>query len=163
MTKDSEGAWYYEQIDLGYNYRLTDVQAALGRSQMTRLDEYVNKRHELAERYNQLLRGLPLNCPFQHEDCYSSFHLYVIRLDLDIIDVTHRQVFESLRDNKIMVNLHYIPVHLQPFYENMGFSKGAYPEAEKYYSEAISIPLYPSLSFEDQDFVVNCLKRSLDL
>lgn len=163
MTKDSEGAWYYEQIDLGYNYRLTDVQAALGRSQMTRLDEYVNKRHELAERYNQLLRDLPLNCPFQHKDCYSSFHLYVIRLDLDVIDVTHRQVFESLRDNNIMVNLHYIPVHLQPFYENMGFSKGDYPEAEKYYSEAISIPLYPSLSFEDQDFVVNCLKRSLDL
>ena len=162
MTKDSEGPWYYQQISLGYNYRLTDVQAALGLSQMTRLDDYVNKRHELAERYNQLLRDLPLKCPLQHKDCYSSFHLYVIRLDLESIGVTHRQVFESLRDNNIMVNLHYIPVHLQPFYENMGFSKGDYPEAEKYYSEAISIPLYPSLSFEDQDFVVNCLKRSLE-
>ena len=163
MTKDNNGPWYYEQIDLGYNYRLTDVQAALGRSQITRLDEYVNKRHELAERYNKLLMSLPLNCPVQHKDCYSSFHLYVIRLNLDSIDVTHRQVFESLRDNNILVNLHYIPVHLQPFYENMGFSEGDYPEAEKYYGEAISIPLYPSLSFEDQNYIVNCLKRALHL
>lgn len=163
MTKESDGPWYYQQITLGYNYRMTDIQAALGLSQITRLTKYVKRRQELAERYNELLKDLPLKCPLQRNDCYSSFHLYVVRLDLERIGVTHRKVFESLRDNNIMVNLHYIPIHLQPFYQNMGFSEGDYPEAEKYYSEAISIPLHPSLSFEDQDFVVDCLKRSLEL
>ena len=163
MTKESDGPWYYQQIALGYNYRMTDIQAALGLSQITRLTKYVNRRQELAERYNELLKDLPLKCPLQRNDCYSSFHLYVVRLNLERIGVTHRKVFESLRDNNIMVNIHYIPIHLQPFYQNMGFSEGDYPEAEKYYSEAISIPLHPSLSFEDQDFVVDCLKRSLEL
>ena len=163
MTKESDGPWYYQQIALGYNYRMTDIQAALGLSQITRLTKYVNRRQELAERYNELLKDLPLKRPLQRNDCYSSFHLYVVRLDLERIGVNHRKVFESLRDNNIMVNLHYIPIHLQPFYQNMGFSEGDYPEAEKYYSEAISIPLHPSLSFEDQNFVVNCLKRSLEL
>lgn len=163
MTKESDGPWYYQQIALGYNYRMTDIQAALGLSQITRLTKFVNRRQELAQRYNELLKDLPLKCPFQRNDCYSSFHLYVVRLDLERIVVTHRKVFESLRDKNIMVNLHYIPIHMQPFYQNMGFSEGDYPEAEKYYSEAISIPLHPSLSFEDQDFVVDCLKRSLEL
>lgn len=163
MTKESDGPWYYQQVALGYNYRMTDIQAALGLSQIKRLNKYVNRRQALAERYNELLKGLPLKCPLQHCDSHSSFHLYVIRLNLESIRTTHRKVFELLRANNIMVNLHYIPIHLQPFYENMGFSKGDYPEAEKYYSEAISIPLHPSLSFDDQDFVVDCLKRSLEL
>jgi dTDP-4-amino-4,6-dideoxygalactose transaminase len=163
MTKESEGPWYYQQIALGYNFRMTDIQAALGLSQINRLTKYVNRRHELAKRYNELLKDLPLKCPFQHNDCYSSFHLYVIRLNTDKIGVTHRNIFESLRDDNIMVNLHYIPIHLQPFYQNMGFKKGDYPEAEKFYSEAISIPLHPVLTFEEQDFVVDCLKRALKL
>lgn len=161
MTKESDGPWYYQQVALGYNFRMTDIQAALGLSQMSRLTKYVKKRHELAERYNELLKSLPLKLPMQHDDCFSSYHLYVIRLDLDKIDVTHRKVFESLRDNNIMVNLHYIPIHLQPFYQDMGFLEGDYPESEKYYREAISIPLHPSLTFEDQDFVVDCLKSIL--
>ena len=163
MTKETEGPWYYQQVALGYNYRMTDIQAALGVSQITRLTKYINRRHELAERYNNLLKDLPLKLPFQRSDCYSSFHLYVIRLNLERIGPTHRKVFESLRAYNIMVNLHYIPIHLQPFYQDMGFSKGAYPEAEKYYTEAISIPLHPSLSFDEQDFVVNCLIKSLEL
>lgn len=163
MTKEAEGPWYYQQVALGYNYRMTDIQAALGVSQITRLVKYVNRRHELAERYNNLLKDLPLKLPFQLSDCYSSFHLYVIRLNLESIGPTHRKVFESLRANNIMVNLHYIPIHLQPFYKDIGFSKGEYPEAEKYYTEAISIPLHQSLSFDEQDFVVNCLIKSLEL
>lgn len=163
MTKETDGPWYYQQIALGYNYRMTDIQAALGLSQITRLTKYVNRRHELAERYNNLLKDFPLKCPLQYDDCYSSFHLYVVRLELDKINVTHRKVFESLRDDDIMVNLHYIPIHLQPFYQNMGFLEGDYPESEKYYNEAISLPLHPSLSYVDQDFVVDCLKRALEL
>ena len=163
MTKKADGSWYYQQIALGYNYRMTDIQAALGLSQMNRLSEYVDRRQELAKRYNELLKDFPLKLPFQSDDCYSSFHLYVIRLDLDEISVTHESVFESFRDNNIMVNLHYIPIHLQPFYQDMGFSEGDYPEAEKYYSEAISIPLHPSLSFEDQDLVVDLLRKFLGL
>jgi UDP-4-amino-4,6-dideoxy-N-acetyl-beta-L-altrosamine transaminase len=163
MTKKADGSWYYQQIALGYNYRMTDIQAALGLSQMNRLSAYVDRRQELAKRYNELLKDFPLKLPFQSDDCYSSFHLYVIRLDLDEISVTHEYVFESFRDNNIMVNLHYIPIHLQPFYQDMGFSEGDYPEAEKYYSEAISIPLHPSLSFEDQDLVVDLLRKFLGL
>jgi UDP-4-amino-4,6-dideoxy-N-acetyl-beta-L-altrosamine transaminase len=163
MTKKADGSWYYQQIALGYNYRMTDIQAALGLSQMNRLSEYVDRRQELAKRYNKLLNDFPLKLPFQSDDCYSSFHLYIIRLDLDEISVTHESVFESFRDNNIMVNLHYIPIHLQPFYQDMGFSEGDYPEAEKYYSEAISIPLHPSLSFEDQDLVVDLLRKFLGL
>jgi len=163
MTKEMEGPWYYQQVALGYNYRMTDIQAALGLSQMDRLTQNVSRRQELAKRYDVLLKDLPLQCPLQRSDCYSSFHLYVIRLNLGSIGATHRKVFESLRDNNIMVNIHYIPIHLQPFYQNMGFSENDYPEAEKYYSEAISIPLHPSLSFEDQDFVVACLKGALEV
>ncbi|MDA9842429.1 UDP-4-amino-4,6-dideoxy-N-acetyl-beta-L-altrosamine transaminase [Gammaproteobacteria bacterium] len=163
MTKESDGSWYYQQIALGFNYRMTDIQASLGHSQMNRLSQYINRRQELAKRYNKLLNDFPLKLPFQSDDCYSSFHLYIIRLNLDEISVTHESVFESFRDNNIMVNLHYIPIHLQPFYQDMGFSEGDYPEAEKYYSEAISIPLHPSLSFEDQDLVVELLRKFLRL
>lgn len=161
MTEPMHGPWYYQQVALGYNYRMTDMQAALGVSQMTRLNRYVERRHEIAQRYNELLADLPLTLPWQHPDSYSAYHLYVIRLQLDKISTTHLQVFEALRAKDIMVNLHYIPVHTQPYYQQMGFQQGDYPEAECYYREAISIPMHQSLANEEQDQVVAALREAL--
>ncbi|MCK9201495.1 MAG: UDP-4-amino-4,6-dideoxy-N-acetyl-beta-L-altrosamine transaminase [Gallionella sp.] len=158
MTHAPEGSWYYQQIDLGYNYRMTDLQAALGLSQMQRLDEFVSKRHAIAKRYDQLLAGLPVTAPWQHPDGYSGLHLYVIRLKLDQTGKTHRQVFEALRAAGIGVNLHYIPVHRQPYYEGMGFKAGHCPAAEQYYAEAISLPMYPGLTEAMQDRVIESLQ-----
>jgi len=158
MTHAPDGPWYYQQIDLGYNYRMTDLQAALGLSQMQRLDEFVSKRHAIANRYDQLLAGLPVTAPWQHPDGYSGLHLYVIRLKRDKIGKTHRQVFERLRAANIGVNLHYIPVHCQPYYESLGFKAGYCPEAEQYYAEAISLPMYPGLTEAQQDRVVEALR-----
>jgi UDP-4-amino-4,6-dideoxy-N-acetyl-beta-L-altrosamine transaminase len=161
MTHESDGPWYYQQIDLGFNYRMTELQAALGVSQMERLDQYVARRHQLAQRYDQLLANLPITTPWQHPDSYSGLHLYVIRLQLDKIGKTHRQVFDALRELGIGVNLHYIPVHTQPYYQAMGFKLGDFPEAERYYSEAISLPMYPTLTSEEQDFVIKVLTQAL--
>jgi UDP-4-amino-4,6-dideoxy-N-acetyl-beta-L-altrosamine transaminase len=161
MTKDSEGGWYYQQIDLGFNYRMTELQAALGVSQMQRLDEFVIKRHALLERYTELLKELPVITPKQFEDCYSALHLYPIQLELQRIDKSHAQVFDELRQNGIGVNVHYIPVHLQPYYQKMGFKEGDFPNAELYYSRAISIPLFHGMTFEQQDEVVDTLKKVL--
>lgn len=161
MTKPMEGSWYYQQVELGFNYRMTDLQAALGSSQMSRLLHYVARRHELARRYDRLLSDLPLVTPWQSRDGHSAFHLYVIRLELDQIQLSHVEVFEALRAREIMVNLHYIPVHTQPYYQAMGFAVGDYPEAEKYYAEAISIPLFPTLKESEQDYVVASLKELL--
>jgi len=158
MTHAPDGPWYYQQIDLGYNYRMTDLQAALGLSQMQRLDEFVSKRHAIANRYDQLLAGLPVTAPWQHPDGYSGLHLYVIRLKRDKIGKTHRQVFERLRAANVGVNLHYIPVHCQPYYEGLGFKAGYCPEAEQYYAEAISLPMYPGLTEAQQDRVVEALR-----
>jgi UDP-4-amino-4,6-dideoxy-N-acetyl-beta-L-altrosamine transaminase len=160
MTHVSDGPWYYQQIDLGYNYRMTDLQAALGLSQFQRLDEFVTKRHTIAKRYDQLLVDLPVITPFQHADSYSGLHLYVIRLKLGEIGKTHRQVFEALRAAGIGVNLHYIPVHRQPYYEGLGFMAGHCPEAEQYYAEAISLPMYPGLSEVQQDKVIEALRQA---
>lgn len=161
MTHESDGPWYYQQIDLGYNYRMTELQAALGVSQMHRLDDYVARRHELAKRYDVLLKDLPLVTPWQHPDSYSGLHLYVIRLQSTESGKTHREVFEALREKGIGVNLHYIPVHTQPYYEQMGFRKGDFPEAERYYKEAISLPLYQTLTNLQQDVVVGALQKIL--
>ena len=161
MTHASDGPWYYQQIDLGYNYRMTDMQAALGLSQMQRLDQFVTRRHAIANRYEQLLANLPVITPWQHADSYSGLHLYVIRLKLDEIGSTHRQVFEALRAADVGVNLHYIPVHLQPYYQNLGFKAGHCPEGERYYAEAISLPMYPGLSDEQQDQTVNALREAI--
>lgn len=161
MTHAPDGPWYYQQIDLGYNYRMTDLQAALGLSQMQRLDEFVTKRHAIAALYDQLLTGLPVIAPWQHADSYSGLHLYVIRLKLEEIGCTHRQVFEALRAAGIAVNLHYIPVHRQPYYEGLGFQAGYCPEGERYYAEAISLPMFPGLTAEQQNRVVRALAEAV--
>jgi len=161
MTHTADGPWYYQQVDLGYNYRMTDIQAALGISQMTRLDQYVALRHSLVDQYNLKLQNFPIRKPWQHPDSYSAFHLYVIRLNMESIKKSHLEVFNDLRKADIGVNLHYIPVHTQPYYQKLGFKPGDFPEAEKYYSEAISLPLYATLGSEDQNTVIDRLKSAL--
>lgn len=161
MTHEADGPWYYQQIELGLNYRMTELQAALGVSQMTRLDSFIERRHALARRYDEKLVHLPLSTPWQHPDSYSGLHLYVIRLKLGSIGQSHRQVFEALREQGIGVNLHYIPVHTQPYYSRMGFSAGDFPQAERYYREAISLPMFQTMSLEQQDQVIAALERAL--
>ena len=158
MTRKSDGPWYYQQIELGFNYRMTELQAALGVSQMARLDDYVTCRHRLARRYDMLLAPLLVTTPWQHPDSHSALHLYVIRLQLDKIGKTHRQVFESLRDQGIGVNLHYVPVYTQPYYQRTGVKAGDFLEAERYYAEAISLPMYPALSDVQQESVLAALQ-----
>lgn len=161
MHGASEGDWYYQQVALGYNYRMTELQAALGVSQMTRLDRYVTRRHAIADRYDAMLADFPVITPARNEDAYSAFHLYVIRLADIARGPDRRVVFDRLRAAGIGVNVHYIPVHLQPYYCQFGFSAGDYPEAERYYAEAISLPLYPTLTEQEQDAVVTVLERAL--
>lgn len=165
MSEPSHGPWYYEQIDLGFNYRMTELQAALGVSQLDRLNAYVERRHALAQRYDRLLAGLPVTMPVQLDEGYSSLHLYVIRLVLDehgtVSGRTHREVFEALRAAGIGVNLHYIPVHMQPYYRQFGFRSGDFPAAEQYYREAISLPLFATLKEAEQDLVVDALRTLL--
>lgn len=161
LMERSEGDWYYEQIDLGLNYRMTDIQAALGVSQMTRLEEFVSARHDLQERYDLLLKDLPVICPFQSGDSYSSLHLYPIQLKLNELKVSRAKIFRELRVNGVGVNVHYIPVHTHPFYKSMGFENGDFPNAEAYYSRAISIPIFQTLDFPTQDKIVDVLERVL--
>jgi UDP-4-amino-4,6-dideoxy-N-acetyl-beta-L-altrosamine transaminase len=161
MTHATEGGWYYQQILLGYNYRLTDIQAALGLSQLERLDDYVARRHALRSHYDELLAALPVTTPWQFPNSHSALHLYPIRLQLDRIGRTHREVFDELRLQGIGVNLHYIPVHLQPWYRQLGFVVGDFPNAERYYAEAISLPMYATLSDDAQQEVVAALTQAL--
>lgn len=161
MVREPDGPWYYEQIELGFNYRMTDIQAALGASQLERVDGFVERRRLLADRYDTQLRGLPLTHLAQRPDAYSSFHLYVVRLELNAIGKSQRQVFDELRDLGIGVNLHYIPVHTQPYYRHLGFKRGDFPVAEAYYGEAMTLPLYPALTFDMQDRVISALHTVL--
>ncbi|MGY5708911.1 UDP-4-amino-4,6-dideoxy-N-acetyl-beta-L-altrosamine transaminase [Vibrio cincinnatiensis] len=161
MVGESHGGWYYQQIDLGFNYRMTELQAALGVTQMSRLQQFITARHRLAERYYQGLKDLPITLPYQLENTYSGLHLFVIRLQLDKIVLTHKQVFDALRENGIGVNLHYIPVHTQPYYEKMGFEKGDFPHAERYYQEAISLPMFHTMTNDQQDEVIRVLSNIL--
>lgn len=162
MSHEPDGGWYYQQIELGFNYRMTDMQAALGLSQMTRLDEYVARRHWLARRYDEGLAGLALSTPWQHPDGYSGLHLYVIRLDLARLGARHAEVFEALRARGIGANLHYIPVHTQPYYQRFGFAAGDFPAAEAYYREAISLPMFATLGEDQQDQVMAALAGVLE-
>lgn len=159
MEVPDPAPWQYEQQALGFNYRMTDIQAALGRSQVTRLQAFVEKRHALAQQYRQKLRDLPLQLPETLPGNYSAYHLYVVRLKLAHISRTHRQVFEELRRRGIGVNLHYMPVYLQPYYRKLGFASGLCPEAERYANEAITLPLYPGLKSEQQQHVIQTLKE----
>lgn len=161
MIGEVDGDWYYQQIVLGYNYRMTDLQAALGISQLQRLSQFVETRQQLVARYHQYLVNLPITLPVSIENTISSWHLYVIRLQLDKIKLIHKDVFDALRCRGIGVNIHYIPVHLQPYYQKMGFKFGDFPEAEKYYQEAISLPLFYGMTHKEQDQVITALQEIL--
>jgi UDP-4-amino-4,6-dideoxy-N-acetyl-beta-L-altrosamine transaminase len=156
MHGESDGLWYYQQIELGYNYRMTDMQAALGLSQLERVDNYIDRRHEIAKRYDELLAPLPLVRPFQRPDSRSALHLYPIQVHGD-----RGGIFRGLRDAGIGVNVHYIPVYTQPFYRGRGFSEGDFPVAEAYYACAISLPMFPTLAHDDQTQVVDAVAEAL--
>jgi dTDP-4-amino-4,6-dideoxygalactose transaminase len=158
MTQAPDGPWYYQQIDLGFNYRMTDIQAALGYSQLSRIKTMVSTRHSIARTYNEILADLPVVLPQQLPNSYSSFHLYVIRLQLNQIKITHKFFFESLRSAGIGINLHYIPIHLQPYFRKD--SRDYYlPESVRYYSEAISLPIYSTFNDKQQDTVVKAIRK----
>lgn len=162
MTKPAEGNWYYQQVGLGFNYRMSDLHAALGLSQMSRLDQFVEKRHALAKRYDDLLKNLPVYPIDNIQESYSGRHLYIIKIKLEEISVTRREIFDAMREKGIGVNVHYIPIHTQPFYEKLGFSSKDFPESEAYYQRALSLPLYPDLAEKDQDKVVKALTECLN-
>jgi len=161
MTKQSEGAWYYQQIDLGFNYRMTDIQAALGISQIDRLDDFIKRRHQIAQCYDKAFEALSVTSPQQHADTWSSYHLYPIRINQGVCGVTQRQVYDFMQKADFNVNLHYIPVYRQPYYEAMGFKAGYCREAEEYYKETLSIPIYPALTDTDQARVIDVLHEVL--
>ncbi len=156
VDAEDQGGWYYEQVALGYNYRMTEMQAALGVSQTRRLDAFVARRNALAARYDALLCDLPITLPAQSRESYSAYHLYPIQVE------DRAEVFAHLRNNGIGVNVHYIPVHTQPYYRDLGFKRGDFPNAEHYYHHAISIPLYAGLTEADQDSIKSVLKAALD-
>ena len=161
MIGESDGGWYYQQIDLGFNYRMTDIQATLGVNQLTRVDEFVAKRHKLQEKYDELLDGMPIIRPYQDKDCYSSLHLYPIQIDLNKTNKSRKQVFSEIRDLGIGVNVHYIPIHLQPYYEQFGFKRGDFPNSESYYKNTLSLPLFHLMSLEQQNKTVRAIKAVL--
>lgn len=161
MTRESDGDWYYQQVALGFNYRMTDIQAALGASQMDRLDEFVARRRALAVRYNELLRDLPLRAPFVLEEAQPSWHLYIVRIDFDRVRKTKQQIFAEMREKGVALNLHYIPVHTQPYYEALGFHAEDCPAAVEYYREALTLPLYPCMTDAEQEMVAQALREVL--
>jgi UDP-4-amino-4,6-dideoxy-N-acetyl-beta-L-altrosamine transaminase len=160
MEHKSDSTWYYEQIELGFNYRMTDIHAALGVSQIQRLDHYITIRHKISAMYNEAFKDFPIKLPYQHPDSYSSFHLYVICLQTNV-SISHKSLFKHLRDHGIGVNLHYIPVYRQPYYRKMGFNAEDYPNAENYYGMAISLPIYPGLSENQQLRVIETMHSVL--
>ena len=168
ITRDAQqmqgtplGPWYYEQIDLGFNYRMTDIQAALGVSQLGRLDQYILRRHNLANHYHDLLSDLPVVLPCQHANTFSAFHLYVIQLDSASVLRNRGQVFDCLRQGGVGVNIHYIPVYRQPYYKKMGFNPELFVETEQYYNHAMTLPLFYDLNEAQQLYIVTKLKEAL--
>lgn len=161
MTHEPDGPWYYQQIDLGYNYRMTEIQAALGFSQMDRLDEFVDRRRYLVNRYNELLQDLPVVIPQVLEGANPSWHLYMVRVDFSKAKQDKVQFFAEMKKRGIVLNLHYIPVHTQPYYQGLGFKQGDFPQSEKYYEEIFTLPLYYGLTEEQQDDVVAALRDCL--
>jgi UDP-4-amino-4,6-dideoxy-N-acetyl-beta-L-altrosamine transaminase len=159
-TKSDDG-WYYEQINLGFNYRMTELQAALGISQMKRLDEFINKRHILQKRYDDLFQYFPLTRPFQLPECYSALHLYPILIEIENNNNGRQQVFNELRKNGIGINVHYIPIHTHPYYRQLGFKEGDFPNCEAYYSRTISLPLYSGLALKEQDQIISTIDEIL--
>ena len=159
MKKRNGEAWYYEQVTLGLNYRMTELQAALGVSQMKRLDKFILSRKKLKKRYDELLKDLPIIKPFQDTDRSSALHLYPIQIDLEGVKKSRLQIFNDLRDNGIGVHVHYIPIHTHPYYLQLGFKEGDFPNSEHYYSRALSLPLFHSMSLEQQDQVCNILEK----
>ena len=158
MTKEADGEWYYQQVELGFNYRMTELQAALGVSQMQRLDEFITKRHILQERYDLLLEDLPIIKPYQDKGGYSALHLYPIQIDMEKNTKSREQIFNNLRSKGVGVNVHYIPIHTQPYYRQFGFSGGDFTISEEYYRKAISLPIYHGMKFSEQDLVVEKLE-----
>ncbi len=159
LPKEIDELWNYQQLELGYNYRMTDIQAALGLSQLNRIDEFVKKRRSIAARYDEILSDLPLKTPYQDPNAYSSYHLYLIKLNIDELKKSQIEIYKELRDDGILVNLHYIPVYLQPYYLKLGFKKGYCPESENYFKSILSIPIYTSLSNEKQDMVYKSFEK----
>ena len=161
MTKEAEGSWYYQQVDLGFNYRMTELHAALGVSQTQRLNEFIARRHVLQKRYDSLLSDLPIIRPYQDKHSFSALHLYPIQIDLNKVSKNHEQIFNELRENGIGVNVHYIPIHTQPYYLQFGFREGDFPNSEYYYSRVISLPLFHAMTVKQQDEACGVLKRAL--
>ncbi len=161
MTKPSEGPWYFQQLDLGYHYRMTDIHAVLGSSQLRRIDGYVERRRDIVARYDDHLKNLPITLPTVMDDSDSSWHLYVIRVHENGARKSRNEVFDFLREKGIGVNLHYIPVYLHPYFEDLGFKPGLCPEAESYYAQAITLPLFPAMKDEDVDYVCQCVKEAV--
>ena len=161
MDKAAEGDWYYQQVDLGFNYRITDIQAALGASQVRRIAAFVARRRVLADRYDAAFAEFPLTIAPRDSNANSAWHLYVIQIDAEKTDRSRKEVFDAMRAAGILVNVHYIPVHLQPYYRQLGFKPGDYPVAERYYAHALSLPMYAALSDDDQDRVIATLHKIL--
>ena len=161
MRSKNQGSWYYEQIELGLNYRMNELQAALGLSQLKRLDEFIEKRNKIKDKYDELLKGLPLLRPFQNKDTHSSFHLYPVLLNLNEIHKSHIEVFNDMRDSGVGVNLHYIPIHLQPYYKDLGFQLGDFPNSEDYYSREITLPLFSSMTSVQHNKVIDVIRKVL--
>ena len=158
-----EGPWYYEQIDLGYNYRITDIQCALGVSQMNKIDRFIQRRREIVVLYNEAFRDTPeIITPYELEHSNSGCHIYVIKIDLDRINCSRREVFEALQAENIGVNVHYLPVYLHPYYKKLGYEEGLCPEAEKLYEKMITLPLFPKMSNSDVNDVINAVKKVID-
>ena len=161
MTRGADEPWYYEQIALGCNYRMTDLQAALGASQMTKLDAFVARRRQLVQRYHEKLNGLPIRTPYCLPEANPSWHLYIVRLDLDGVKKSKQEIFAGMKEHGVMLNLHYIPVHLQPYYRELGFGDGDFPVSEQYYREALTLPLYYDLTDAQQDEIIGALRDVL--